>query len=643
MIAVLLLLTWGSVMEAEAQFTRYLVKFRDKGSNTFSLTNPSAFLSQRSIDRRNRYGIPLDSTDLPVTKRYMDSIRSVPNVIVLNASKWLNQVSISTTDPAAIAKINSFPFVVSVSPIAARMANLPLKDGKFGKEGDGRIMADFYNYGLSAGQIRIHNGDLLHNIGLRGQGMVIGVLDAGFFNYTSLKSFDSINANGQVLATWDFVKSETSVTEDHSHGMQVLSIMAANVPGQFVGSAPKSDFYLFRTEEAATEYPIEEHNWVCGAERTDSVGGDVINSSLGYMTFDNPVFNHSYADMNGNTTIAAIGADLAAKKGILVVNAAGNEGNGSWKFIITPADGDSVLTVGAVNVSGMPAGFSSYGPSSDGQVKPDVASVGQGTIIQYTNNNIGPGNGTSFASPNMAGLATCLWQGFPEVNNMRIVRVLRESGNNVNTPNDRVGYGIPDLRKALITLTDEYATMDVAVAGCSAALSWSSKDMNRMRYEIERKGPGDANFVRISQQYGTGTIFGNRTGQYTDNNISSPGTYAYRILQVVDTSALIGFYIDTVTVSVTGPCNGAATGDISLLQNPTRGRFSVKISLAEAMTQMTIRIADASGRIVYTSKFNKPAGEFIVPIVSLKLASGKYFVSVYNGSELLGTRTLLRL
>jgi len=172
----------------------------------------------------------------------------------------------------------------------------------------------FYNYGQSFQQIHIHNGEFLHDIGLRGQSMIIGMLDAGYNNYTSLSAFDSVNANGQVLGVYDFVDHDNSVVEDNAHGMECFSIIAANIPGQFVGSGPKALFYLFRTEDVNSEYPIEEHNWVCGAERADSAGADVISSSLGYTTFDNAAFNHTYADMNGRTTMAAIGATIAARK-----------------------------------------------------------------------------------------------------------------------------------------------------------------------------------------------------------------------------------------------------------------------------------------------------------------------------------------
>lgn len=646
------------VQHASSQ-SRFIVKFKNKGFNTFTLANPSAYLSPKSIERRTRYNLNIDSTDLPVTKRYLDSLASIPNVTILNVSKWLNQVSIHTTDPEAITRINSFSFVQAVSEIALRKTNDASEEvsKKFQEPNTNLdfspllrtsgVTANYFNYGQSYDQVRIHNGEFLHNIGLRGQNMTIGMLDAGYFNYLSLKAFDSVRANGQILDTWDFVNREASVNEDHPHGMYCFSIIAANIPGQFVGTAPKANFYLYMTEDAFSEYPIEEHNWVCGAERVDSAGGYVISSSLGYYLFDAPLqhLNHSYADMNGNTTMSAIGADLAAKKGILVVNAAGNEGGSSWNYIITPADGDSVLAVGAVNTSGVIGGFSSYGPSSDGQVKPDVASVGVGTIIQYTNNNIGPGNGTSFACPNMAGLATCLWQGFPEVNNMKIVDVLKRSAHKYTTPDNRVGYGIPDMKKATLILLDETSSATANISNCRASLEWTSKDITGMRYEIERKLPGQNAFIKIGERAANGTVFSNRTYQFTDSTSSLPtGEISYRIRQIIDT-ATAGFsagYIDTVTVSVSPSCiNQVQENSFLLAPNPAFSSFNIYINSLEAIPNMQIRITDAAGRIVLNVTRSKAAGMSVIPVPAHQLAQGKYFVSVYNQQRLVGTKELL--
>jgi hypothetical protein len=638
---------------ADAQVTRYLIKFRDKGTSSFTLNNPSAYLSQRSIQRRTRYGIGYDSTDLPVTARYIDSIGKLPGVTVLNISKWLNQVSIQTSDANAINTINSYPFVQSVMPIAARvspevndfeisrkMEDEPLPTSVFTTT---NTTADIYNYGQSFGQVHIHNGEFLHNIGLRGQNMIIGMLDAGYTNYLTVRAFDSARANGQILGTWDFVQKHENVNEDHSHGMQCLSTIAANIPGQFVGTAPKASFYLFRSEDAATEYPIEEHNWVCAAERVDSVGGDVISSSLGYTSFDAPLQSHTYAEMNGNTNIATIGADLAAKKGMLVVNAAGNDGASGWKYISTPADGDSVLAVGAVDVNGAVGSFSSYGPSSDGQVKPDVASVGVQAIVQFPNNTIARNNGTSFAAPNMAGLTTCLWQGFPEFNNLKIINALRQAGSVANAPNDRIGYGIPDVKKAVMNLVKEFSTATVSAGNCQANIAWTSKDIAAMKYEIERKAPGENNFIKIAERFGTGNIFKNNTYQYNDpvSNLAS-GPVHYRIRQIIDTAStsLMADYIDTVMVEILS-CKAKHT--LLVIPNPIKNNFfSLQISTEEAQP-IDVKIINALGQTISEIVRDKPAGTISIPISISHLAKGKYFIQVFSRAKLIGTTTVLKL
>ncbi|HKB44058.1 MAG TPA: S8 family serine peptidase, partial [Chitinophagaceae bacterium] len=342
------------IIESNAQFTRYIIKLKNKGGTAYTFANPIAYLSQRAIDRRTKYSIAIDSTDLPVTPSYLTQIKNVPNVTVLNVSKWLNSITIQTSDVNAITAINGFSFVQSVNNIAARMAgNSDTHIEKFEKETSailppaertGQILSDYYNYGTNSfNEIHLHNAEFLHNIGLRGQGMRIAILDAGFFHYTSLPAFDSANMSGQFLDTWDFVARESSVIEDNAHGMYCLSTIAANIPGQFIGKAPKANFYLYITEDVSSEYPIEEFNWACGAERADSSGAEIISSSLGYTTFDNAIFNHSYADMNGNTTMAAIAADLAAKKGLLVFIANGNDGGSTWHYLGTPADADSAV------------------------------------------------------------------------------------------------------------------------------------------------------------------------------------------------------------------------------------------------------------------------------------------------------------
>jgi len=456
------------VYNSNAQFTKYVVRFKDKAGTPFTIDNPSAFLSAKSIARRTKQKIAIDETDLPITPRYIDSVRLAGAVTVLNQSKWLNEVCIATTDSAALAKINTLPFVITAQPVQRPVSVNNATNNKFNEQinsvttsqGTSNIQ-DFYNYGDSYAQIHIHEGEYVHDKGFHGEGMSVAILDAGFYHYLSLPAFDSVRNNNQVKETYDYVANEVSVDEDHYHGMMCFSIMAGNIPGQLVGSSPKANYYLYRTEDVYTESPTEEQNWAAAAERADSIGVDVISTSLGYNQFDNPVFNHTYDDMNGHTTIAARAAGFAAKKGMIVVVAAGNEGSSTWHFITTPADADSVVTVGAVSASGVVGSFSSYGPSSDGRIKPEVASVGVGTALSSTTGPVMTGNGTSFATPNMAGLITCLWQAFPEFTNMEIIQAVEKSSSIYNTPDDRVGYGIPNVRIAFDNLTEQRALKNI--------------------------------------------------------------------------------------------------------------------------------------------------------------------------------------
>ncbi len=454
---------------ASAQFSKYVIRFKDKAGTPFIINNPAQFLSAKAIARRAKQNIAIDETDLPITPRYIDSVRLAGTVTILDNSKWLNQVCIETTDAAALAKINSFSFVIASRPVMRRVSAQSPNNNKFNEQintitslATVSNVSNFYNYGSSDPQIHIHEGEYLHNKGFHGEGMLVAILDAGFYHYLSLAAFDSVRNNDQVGETYDFVNSENSVDEDHPHGMQCFSIMAANLPGQLVGTSPKATYYLYRTEDVNSESPVEEQYWAAAAERADSIGVDVISTSLGYNQFDNPLFNHTYADMNGNTTMIARAADLAAKKGMIVVVAAGNEGNNSWHYIITPADADSIVAVGAVNSSGIVGGFSSYGPSSDGQVKPAIASVGVGTALFNINGQVASGNGTSYATPNVAGLITCLWQAFPEFSNMEIILAVEKSSSIYNNPDDRIGYGIPNFHIAYDDLLQQRIAKNIS-------------------------------------------------------------------------------------------------------------------------------------------------------------------------------------
>lgn len=642
--------------ESRAQFNRYIVRLKHKGATPYTLDNASPYLSQRAIARRIRYNIAIDSTDLPVPSSCILQIQSIPNVTVLNASRWLNAVTVFTTDANAVTAINALPFVEATAGIAARQSNrgrrqkeetTPLPKPR--QAALQRTVSDYFDYGTGSSydEIHLHKGEFLHNIGLRGQGMQIAMLDGGFYQYTTLDALDSANANGQFLSTWDFVAREQSVVEDNSHGMSCLSTIAANIPGEFIGKSPKASFHLFRTEDGSSEYPIEEFNWACGAERADSSGADIISSSVGYgYDFNAPVPDYPYSDLNGNVTMSARAADLAAKKGLLVFNSAGNSGNDYWRMITTPADADSIVAVGAVSPTGLVAAFSSYGPSADGRVKPDVASVGAPAVIQTANNTIGLSNGTSFACPNMAGLSTCLWQGFPEFNNMRIVRALKEAGSTYSSPNDRIGYGIPDMKKAFSSLLADFAVSSVTLNTCTAMLSWTSKDIAAMKYEIERKAPGELSYTKIGEMNPpAGTVLANHSYQFSNLLDSmAAGTISYRIRQVIDTSSatFTAVYIDTVHLVIVAAC--VLADRVVVAPNPPAGSDArLIVQTSYAVSNMQIVVYDMKGSLVMQLSRSKPVGTSTFDLGIAKFAKGQYIVRVYGNRKVIGTTELLKL
>lgn len=650
----LLLIFYG---DAQAQHTRHIVWLKNKGGTTFSLSNPSAYLSARALQRRTNQQLIVDSTDLPVSNNYLNAIGAISGVTILNVSKWLNAVCIQTSTPTALVAVQQLAFVQSTAGLAARTALGHTRE-KFTEtqritplqaptEKQAELLGDFYSYGNSAGaEIKLHKGEFLHNIGLRGQGLQIAMLDGGFFNYNQLRAFDSVNRNGQILSTWDFVSRNATVSDDHPHGMQCLSTIAANLPGQFVGKAPQASFHLYRTEDVNSEYPIEEFNWVCAAERADSIGADLISSSLGYFDFDDPSFNYTYAQLNGNTTIAVRGADRAAKKGLLVFNSAGNEGNTAWRNIITPADGDSVLAIGAVTAQGVVGSFSSYGPAPGGRIKPDIASVGVSAVVQGSNNAIGTANGTSFSCPNMAGLAACLWQGFTEFNNMKIAEALKRSGSRYTNPDDRVGYGIPDLRKAFGWLLTEYATVTADVSNCAIALTWKSKDVESMKYEVQRKLPTETNYTTIYRATpAAGQVLRNSTYRYTDQvTINPAGAIQYRVVQWIDTTIATAetVLLDSLQILLNDLCNTSLQPTVQLFPNPAVSSTRLVVNYAATVSSLQVAVTDKLGRTLnrYSVPLRSPLTSTTLSIANYP--KGTYLITVWDGKQKIGTAQLVK-
>ena len=441
---VLLVFALNICLGTFAQFTpgdtlKYRISLKDKAATDYSLQKPEMYLSKKSIERRKRQGLEIDSTDLPVCKKYVDAIRK-KGVHVLVTGKWDNFVTVSCNDSMLIAEIAGLPFVRSTERVWRGVA-------KRASERDSLINKPLRTdslYGPAITQIKMSHADRLHEAGFKGQGMTIAVIDAGFHNVDKIEAMKNIN----ILGTRDFVNPEADINAESSHGMSVLSCMAMNQPNVMIGTAPEASYWLLRSEDEYSENLVEQDYWAAAIEFADSVGVDLVNTSLGYYSFDDPAKNYRYRDLNGHYALMSREAAKAADKGIVVVCSAGNSGSGSWKKITPPGDAENVITVGAVNKYGVLAPFSSVGNTADGRVKPDVVAVGLGSDVMGTDGNLRHANGTSFSSPIMCGMVACLWQACSELTAKEIIELVRRSGDRAVFPDNIYGYGIPDLWKA---------------------------------------------------------------------------------------------------------------------------------------------------------------------------------------------------
>ncbi len=445
---VVLLLLAG--IQLNARDYRVWVFLSDKGENISKrISQPEKFLSQESIQNKKQKGIKITEGDLPVWSSYLETLGHY-DCKMLGKSRWLNAVAVQVPDNC-LEEVTSLCFVTEVKPMitltvsressaetAQAMAQYVemsnnFEDGDVFEYGEGRFQADM---------LKVTD---IHKKGITGKGVKIAVFDAGFDAVDTIDVFDSLWVQKRITAWWDFVDNDNELFDSDSHGTNVLSTIAANLPGQMVGIAPHASFILGRTEQSRSETNREEYNWVKAMEWADSIGVDIIHSSLGYSKFDEDKGSYTYEDMNGNTAISTKAADEAAKRGIIVTISAGNEGGDAWKYITAPSDADSVLCVGAVGRNGKRAYFSSMGPSSDGQVKPDVMALGKSTTVANPSNEISVSDGTSFSGPIMAGFMALLKQSNKNRINMDLIQATRLSGDQYNFPDPEYGYGIPNI------------------------------------------------------------------------------------------------------------------------------------------------------------------------------------------------------
>ena len=396
--------------------------------------------------------IPLRVIDLPVSASYISLLQKA-GVEIIVESRWLNAVSIRIKSDYQLGLISMLPFVKKIEYVKKYQSvdeTLPLDNNSFYRYSE----LATNDYGGAYNQNHMIDIDFLHSLGYSGQGITIAVLDGGFYGVDIGEGFKSFWDKDQIIETRNFADDNDSVFHSTTHGSNVLSIMGGDMPGEYIGSAPDAKFYLFRTEVTSSETVVEEDYWVEGAEYADFVGADIINSSLGYTTFDDSLQDHTYEDLDGNTAVATIAADIAASVGILVCNSAGNEATSSWHFIGVPADGDSVFTIGAVDANENYATFSSVGPTADGRIKPNVSGQGAGTAYIDQTGKVLNGSGTSYSSPLIAGACASLWSAFPELTNMEIIDIVQQSSSQYTDPDYLLGYGIPSFAKAYIQLKE---------------------------------------------------------------------------------------------------------------------------------------------------------------------------------------------
>ena len=460
----LLFLAFIACAFAKAQVATniYWVQFTDKNDSPYSIDVPEAFLSQRALDRRARLGIEIDEYDLPVNPQYLQAVADC-GAELINPSKWLNGVSVHVTDAAVIDAINALPFVEATRNCPhypkAHETKVKWLENEMKAAESSSATRGYYGGGYT--QITQLNAHVFHDNGFQGEGMVVAVLDGGFIGADIHECFQNMRDEGRLLGTRDFVYGSTSVYTQSTHGTACLSTMAAYVPQTFVGTAPKASYYLLHTEDGNSETIVEEYNWVSGAEYADSLGVDVCSTSLGYIDFDDDMsqWNHTFAHFDGHTAPMTIGAEIAASRGMICLNSAGNEGD-SWNGECTlgiPGDAEHILTIGAVDNTGERAWFSSVGPTYDGRIKPDVMAMGQDTYVASGNPGSHPnpyynGSGTSFSCPVMAGAVTCLRQAYPSLSVQDFCDAVRQAGDRANNPDNSYGYGIPNLAAAFEAL-----------------------------------------------------------------------------------------------------------------------------------------------------------------------------------------------
>lgn len=634
---------------AFGQYNRHLIKLTDKTGTPHQIQQPQSFLTERSIQRRIRYDIAIDSSDLPISPNYLNQLQQINGVQILAKSKWNNEVAIQVENDLILQNIRQLPFVVNSRPVASRISSTTGNE-KWNDFVNTSYIPQRYernldaplNYGSTSKQINIHRGDFLHQRGFTGDSMSIAVMDAGFFNYDQLFVFDSLRTRQQIYDVWDFVEQHNQVAEDHQHGTHCLGILAADAPGQMIGSAPHARYQLYRTEDIRSEYPIEEFYLLCALERADSIGVDLCSISLGYNTFDIPAFDYGYLDMNGNTSISSRAVNMAAQKGMMPVVAVGNEGGRPWRFLLTPGDADECLSVGAVDSLGNRAYFSSHGPSSDGQIKPALMSLGEAAIIPNEFSGLPQyGSGTSYACPNLAGLTACLWQAFPELNHPTIQQALQNNASQAEQPDSLKGYGIPDMKKAFVWLQKNTSVQQARFDSCKGLISLNIKAGQQTQVRLERRLEDESSFYPVKQWILDGPHQWNRVIYADDLAGTNLNRIEYRFnVQLAQDTA----YFLSVQSITPSDCRIIlpAQNNWNVYPNPVTQKIRIKL---ERKTSGVIHLIlrDARGLKVWSTSINTIPGTDILQLDLSNYPSGVYWMSLEESNKLVETKKILKI
>lgn len=615
------------------------VYFTDKGNNTDAyFNNPLSVVSEKSLTRREKVlgkSSPLTIRDIPVNKEYISQVE-LKGLRLKHESKWLNAVS-GTVNQDQINKITSLPFVSRLDIVyklkkeiqPAVNENKIMRGLDKVQEPEGVHTLD---YGDSYSEMEQINVPAVHDLGITGQGVTICLMDAGFSRLSHVV-FNSMN----IIAEWDFVNNDPNVgnqsdSGDGSHGTMTLSTIGGYAPGNLIGPAFSAAYILTKTENTDSETPIEEDNWIAAMEWADSIGVDVTSTSLGYLAFDPPWPSYTWMDMDGNTTIITNGADYATHLGIVVVNSAGNSGyDPSHNTLGAPADGDSVITAGAVDYSGGRASFSSVGPTVDGRVKPDVMALGDGNVVAspYDDFSYTSASGTSFSCPLSAGVAALILSANPSLTPMQVRDAMRNTASQDNNPDNQYGWGILNALDAVnyYPTPVELESFTALILNGKANLEWTTAtEKNNRGFEIEKKSD-ISDFTTVGFVQGQGTKTSPTNYSFIDKS-NSKGNVTYRLKQI----DFDGKYMFSGEVTIDIP----VASDFVLEQNypnPFNPSTRVNYSIPNG-SQVKLVLYDILGnKVKVLSDEYKAPGNYSYTLNAGGLASGVYFVQLHAGSS----------